>query len=89
MHRISHHIPWLWYLHEPHRSAERLYWLNGERRYPFYAAIMAGPGLLILFAMGIPSELLATGSGYLQCTWLSSIPIWTIARMVAANYRRG
>jgi sterol desaturase/sphingolipid hydroxylase (fatty acid hydroxylase superfamily) len=65
MHRLSHHIPWLWYLHEPHHSAERLYWVNGERRHPLHAAIMAGPGLLVLFAMGTPSELVATWFGIL------------------------
>lgn len=65
MHRISHHVPWLWRLHEPHHSAERLYWMNGERRHPLHAAIMAGPGLLVLFAMGTPSALVATWFGIL------------------------
>lgn len=65
MHRISHHVPWLWHLHEPHHSAERLYWMNGERRHPLHAAIMAGPGLLVLFAMGTPSALVATWFGIL------------------------
>ncbi|WP_422822321.1 sterol desaturase family protein [Vreelandella nanhaiensis] len=35
MHRASHRIGWLWRLHAPHHSAERLYWLNGKRRHPF------------------------------------------------------
>jgi sterol desaturase/sphingolipid hydroxylase (fatty acid hydroxylase superfamily) len=65
MHRISHHVPWLWRLHEPHHSAERLYWMNGERRHPLHAAIMAGPGLLVLFALGTPSALVATWFGIL------------------------
>jgi sterol desaturase/sphingolipid hydroxylase (fatty acid hydroxylase superfamily) len=65
MHRISHRVPWLWRLHEPHHSAERLYWMNGERRHPLHAAIMAGPGLLVLFAMGAPSALVATWFGIL------------------------
>ncbi|HHK0672176.1 TPA: sterol desaturase family protein [Pseudomonas aeruginosa] len=65
MHRFSHQVPWLWRLHEPHHSAERLYWMNGERRHPLHAAIMAGPGLLVLFAMGTPSALVATWFGIL------------------------
>ncbi|MDU9399387.1 MULTISPECIES: sterol desaturase family protein [Pseudomonadaceae] len=65
MHRFSHYAPWLWRLHEPHHSAERLYWMNGERRHPLHAAIMAGPGLLVLFAMGTPSALVATWFGIL------------------------
>ncbi|MBT8764852.1 sterol desaturase family protein [Metapseudomonas boanensis] len=65
MHRLSHHVPWLWRLHAPHHSAERLYWMNGERRHPLHAAIMAGPGLLVLFAMGTPSVLAATWFGIL------------------------
>ncbi|MES2839438.1 MAG: sterol desaturase family protein [Pseudomonadota bacterium] len=59
VHRLSHAVSWLWRLHAPHHSAERLYWLNGERRHPLHAALMAAPGLTILFAMGTPSELVA------------------------------
>lgn len=65
MHRLSHHLPWLWHLHAPHHSAERLYWMNGERRHPLHAAIMAGPGLLILFMMGAPAAVVATWFGIL------------------------
>ena len=65
MHRLSHHLPWLWHLHAPHHSAERLYWMNGERRHPLHAAIMAGPGLLILFIMGAPAAVVATWFGIL------------------------
>ncbi|WP_028628363.1 MULTISPECIES: sterol desaturase family protein [Pseudomonas] len=65
MHRLSHHVAWLWRLHAPHHSAERLYWMNGERRHPLHAAIMAGPGLLVLFALGTPSAPVATWFGIL------------------------
>ncbi|NQD92190.1 sterol desaturase family protein [Pseudomonas sp. CrR25] len=65
MHRISHRVAWLWRLHEPHHSAERLYWMNSERRHPLHAAIMAGPGLLVLVAIGTPSALVATWFGIL------------------------
>lgn len=59
VHRASHTVPWLWRLHAPHHSAERLYWLNGERRHPLHAALMAAPGLTVLFVLGTPSELVA------------------------------
>lgn len=39
--------------------------MNGERRHPLHAAIMAGPGLLVLFASGAPSLLVATWLGIL------------------------
>ena len=65
MHRASHRIGWLWRLHAPHHSAERLYWLNGERRHPLHAALMAGPGLISLLLLGAPSAVVATWLGIL------------------------
>jgi len=65
MHRISHHVPWLWRFHMIHHSAERLYWMNGERRHPLHAMLMAGPGLVLLFASGAPSAVVATWFGIL------------------------
>ncbi len=60
MHRISHRVHWLWSFHMIHHSAERLYWMNGERRHPLHAALMAGPGLVVLLASGAPSAVVAT-----------------------------
>lgn len=65
MHRASHHIAWLWRLHTPHHSSERLYWLNGERRHPVHAVLMAGPGLLVLLLLGTPAAPIATWFGIL------------------------
>lgn len=65
MHRISHRVQWLWRFHMIHHSAERLYWVNGERRHPLHAALMAGPGLVILLALGAPSAVVATWFGIL------------------------
>lgn len=65
MHRVSHHVPWLWRFHMVHHSAERLYWMNGERRHPLHAALMAGPGLIVLLAAGAPSAVVATWFGIL------------------------
>ena len=60
MHRISHRVHWLWRMHMIHHSADRLYWMNGERRHPLHAALMAGPGLVVLLASGAPSAVIAT-----------------------------
>lgn len=65
MHRLSHRVHWLWRFHMIHHSAERLYWINGERRHPLHAALMAGPGLVILLASGAPSTVVATWFGIL------------------------
>jgi sterol desaturase/sphingolipid hydroxylase (fatty acid hydroxylase superfamily) len=42
----------LWRLHLLHHSSERLYWLNGGRRHPLSALVLAGPGLAILILLG-------------------------------------
>ena len=52
MHRLSHRVEWLWRLHAPHHSAERLYWMNGERRHPSSARCLAGPGIVAVVALG-------------------------------------
>lgn len=54
MHRLSHRIDWLWRLHAVHHSAERLYWLNGERRHPLSAVLLASPGIIVAVALGAP-----------------------------------
>lgn len=56
VHRLSHRYGFLWRLHSIHHSSRRLYWLNGERRHPLHAALMAGPGLLVLGVLGTPAE---------------------------------
>lgn len=59
VHRQSHRTPWLWALHAPHHSPERLYWLNGERRHPLHALLMATPGLLVVVFLGAPPAIVA------------------------------
>jgi sterol desaturase/sphingolipid hydroxylase (fatty acid hydroxylase superfamily) len=56
MHRWSHVNGFLWRLHAIHHSAERLYWLNSERRHPVSALLLAGPGFIALLALGAPAE---------------------------------
>lgn len=52
MHRYSHLQPFLWRLHMLHHSPERLYWMNGGRRHPLSALILAGPSLTVLMVLG-------------------------------------
>ena len=59
MHRVSHQVDWLWRLHAPHHSPERLYWLNGERRHPLHALLLAAPGFAILALLAAPQNLIA------------------------------
>ena len=56
VHRLSHRYGLLWRMHSIHHSSRRLYWLNGERRHPLHAALMAGPGLLVLGILGAPAD---------------------------------
>lgn len=66
MHRVSHRYAWAWRLHAIHHSAERLYWLNGERRHPLSALLMAGPGIGIVMALGAPAQVLSAWLGLLS-----------------------
>ena len=60
MHRASHQWGWAWRLHAIHHGAERLYWLNGERRHPLSALLMAGPGLVLVAGLGAPPAAIST-----------------------------
>ncbi|RJF87879.1 sterol desaturase family protein [Oleomonas cavernae] len=59
VHRISHRVPWLWRFHAIHHAPRRLYWLNGERRHPLHALIMAGPGISLCLGLGAPVAAIA------------------------------
>ncbi len=52
MHRYSHKSAFLWLLHKLHHSPERMYWMNGGRRHPVSALIMAAPSLSLLVLLG-------------------------------------
>ncbi len=52
MHWLSHRNDFLWRLHALHHSAERLYWLNGERRHPLSAVVLATPGISVVILLG-------------------------------------
>lgn len=55
MHWLSHKSGFLWRLHALHHSSERLYWLNGEKRHPLSALLLATPGTLIAISLGAPA----------------------------------
>jgi len=60
MHRASHGSGILWRLHALHHSAQRLYWLNGERRHPLSAIVLATPGITAAILLGAPPQAIGT-----------------------------
>ena len=81
MHRASHHFGLLWRLHAPHHSSERLYWLNGERRHPLSAMLLAGPGLVTVIALGAPPVIISA--------WLTMLAVHLAFQHANVDYRMG
>ena len=81
MHRLSHRYAWAWRLHAIHHSAERLYWLNGERRHPLSALLMAGPGIGLTVALGAPPQVLSA--------WLALLSVQLAFQHANLDYRVG
>lgn len=81
VHWLSHKVPWLWRFHAIHHSSERLYWLNGERRHPLHAGMMAAPGLLAVVLLGAPA--LAVGA------WLGLLAVHLAFQHSNLDYRVG
>ncbi len=81
MHRLSHSNRPLWRLHAIHHSAERLYWLNSERRHPVSAVALAAPGLLALWIVGATPE--AVGA------WFAILTIHLAFQHSNLDYRIG
>ncbi len=81
MHRLSHHFPWLWKFHALHHSSQRLYWLNGERRHPVSAILLAGPGLAVVTLFGAPAD--AIGG------WMALIAVHLAFQHANLDYRLG
>lgn len=81
MHLLSHRVHWLWRFHAIHHSSERLYWLNGERRHPLHAAIMAGPGLTVLVLLGAPASVVGL--------WLAFLAVHLAFQHSNLDYRVG
>lgn len=81
MHRWSHVNPFLWRLHAIHHSPERLYWLNGERRHPLSALLLAGPGLVALLLLGATAEAVSA--------WLAILTVHLAFQHSNLDYRLG
>ena len=81
MHRASHASSVLWRLHAIHHMPERLYWLNGGRRHPLSALVLAGPGLTAVFMLGATP--IAVG------VWLSIMSIHLAFQHANLDYRLG
>ena len=81
MHHASHRIDWLWRLHAIHHSSERLYWLNGERRHPLSALVLAAPGLIAVTLLGVPPLVMSA--------WLAVLAIHLAFQHANLDYRLG
>jgi sterol desaturase/sphingolipid hydroxylase (fatty acid hydroxylase superfamily) len=81
VHVASHKAQWLWRFHAIHHSSLRLYWLNGERRHPLHAAMMAGPGLVAVVLAGAPA--FAVGA------WLAILAVHLAFQHSNLDYRLG
>lgn len=81
MHRASHANGLLWRLHALHHSPERLYWLNGGRRHPLSALVLAGPGLTVLLLLGATP--IAVGA------WMSFMSVHLALQHANLDYKLG
>lgn len=81
MHRASHASGILWRLHALHHSPERLYWLNGGRRHPLSALVLAAPGLTVLLLMGATPMAVAA--------WMSFMSVHLAFQHANLDYRLG
>jgi len=81
MHRLSHQVPWLWRLHAIHHSAERLYWMNGDRRHPLSALLLAGPGLVSAVLLGAPAAVISA--------WLTILTVHLAFQHANLDYSLG
>lgn len=81
MHRLSHQYPILWRLHALHHSAERIYWLNGERRHPLSALVLAAPGIVLLVLLGTPALLIGC--------WLTLVAVHLAFQHANLDYTLG
>lgn len=81
MHWLSHKQAFLWKLHALHHSSKRLYWLNGERRHPISALVLALPGVAITVVIGTPAELVGT--------WFAIVAVHLAFQHANLDYRLG
>ena len=81
MHRLSHHFDWLWRLHALHHSSERLYWLNGERRHPLSAFLLASPGIIVAVALDAPPLIISA--------WFTLLTVHLAFQHANLDYRLG
>lgn len=81
MHWLSHKSPFLWRLHALHHSSERLYWLNGERRHPLSALVLATPGITVALAVGASPNIIGT--------WLSIVSVHLAFQHANLDYSLG
>lgn len=81
MHRLSHQYRFLWKLHTLHHSSERLYWLNGERRHPLSAILIAAPSIIVAVLLGAPAAIIGC--------WLAMTAVHLAFQHANLNYSLG
>lgn len=81
MHLASHRNRTLWRFHALHHSSERLYWLNGERRHPVSALLLAGPGLTMVAGLGAPPDVVGC--------WMAMVAVHLAFQHANLDYRVG
>ena len=81
MHWLSHKSDILWRLHALHHSSERLYWLNGERRHPLSAVLLASPGLMVTILLGAPASVIGA--------WFAIVGVHLAFQHANLNYTVG
>jgi sterol desaturase/sphingolipid hydroxylase (fatty acid hydroxylase superfamily) len=81
MHWLSHKNDFLWRLHTLHHSSERLYWLNGERRHPISALLLASQGLVVARVLGSPAAVIGC--------WFAIIAVHLAFQYSNLNYSVG
>lgn len=59
LHRLSHHVRFLWRLHAVHHSVQRMYGFNGLMKHPLHGAIEALAGVAPLLLIGMPVDIAA------------------------------
>lgn len=81
MHWASHRQGFLWRLHALHHSAERMYWLNGERRHPLSALVIGVPGVTVATLLGAPAVAIGT--------WMAIVSVHLVFQHANLDYSVG
>jgi lathosterol oxidase len=76
VHRLFHHVPWLWRFHAIHHSSERMDWLAGSRLHLVDIVVTRGLSFVPLYVLGF-----AQGAVYAYVLFVSfqAVLSWVLA----------